>query len=472
MALAACGPDDVIVAPVVDGPAPGSDAAAFPDLDEVVITLAREGSASDLLSASFSRGETIELRGAPEGDALVVHLTGRLNGGDVAYGRTCAFALDSEEPPPTPHLWFARTVKWGDLDASPAAARRGGRAIAYRDGSALFLGGDDASNLPVTALERFDPATGTLTTVEDVFSRRNATLAAIGDGRVIVLGGVDSLSGMASSRLEVIEIDGGGTARVDPSDHAGLARADATAVTLSDGRVVVFGGGPVGGAPLAEPVEIAGDGATVAVRELRATMAVPRRGATATRLSDDLGAPVLIAGGLDGAGAPVAQAELWRPLREDFADPFTFAPAMRVPRARHTAVRMPDGSVLVVGGVDTTGLPVRAMELFTVDGGFADAGLLPPGAGVVDASVTTLPDGRVLISGGRETIGGDPVAGAYIINLDPLDGSVDAVTTDRLTMARAGHAAARMCDGTVVLLGGTPLASPVERYEPPPLGRR
>ena len=207
-----------------------------------------------------------------------------------------------------------------------------------------------------------------------------------------------------------------------------------------------------------------------AIRDLAATMAIPRRAATATRLSDDLGAPVLVAGGIDRDGALIAAAELWRPLRESFAQ--GFAPTMNIPRARHEAVRMPDGSVLFIGGIDAAGQPVRTMELFTIDGGFVEAGALPPGAGLLDATITVLPDGRVLVAGGKETPQGEPVLSAYIINLDPLDGSVDAVTTDRIGRARAGHAAARLCDGTIVVLGGTPTASPVERYEPPPVGRR
>jgi hypothetical protein len=469
LGLAACGPDDIVMAPVIDGPAPGTGAAAFPDLDEVVLTLAHAGSDADLLSASFGRGDTIELRDVPEGDDLVLHMTGRLNGGDVAYGRTCTFALGASAPP-SPHLWFARTVKWGAITGSPAAVRVGGRAVSYHDGSVVFIGGLDQNEQPVTELDRFDPDSGALEEVASVSSRQEATIATLGDGRIVIAGGIDPLDQIASQRLEWFELDTTPASRVDGFEDPRMARYGATAVTLSDGRVVLFGGGPVGMPPVAQPLEIAGDGATVAIRDLSATMAIPRRGATATRLSDDLGAPVLVAGGIDQFGALVPTAELWRSLREDFAT--GFSPTMRVPRQRHEAVRMPDGSVLFIGGVDAAGQPVRTMEVFTIDGGFVDAGTLPLGAGVLDATITTLPDGRVLVAGGRETPGGEPVQSAYIINLDPLDGSVDAVTTDRIGVARAGHAAARLCDGTIVVLGGTPTASAIERYQPPPAGRR
>ena len=38
-----------------------------------------------------------------------------------------------------------------------------------------------------------------------------------------------------------------------------------------------------------------------------------------------------------------------------------------------------------------------------------------------------------------------------IIRLDPLNGVVDVVGTDRLAAPRAGHAAAALCDGTVLV---------------------
>lgn len=469
LGLAACGPDDIVMAPVIDGPAPGSDAAAFPDLDEIIMTLSHEGSSTDLLSASFARGETLELRGVPEGDDLVLHMTGQLNGGEVAYGRTCSFTLGNGDPP-APHLWFARTVKWGAIDASPAAVRVGGRAVTYHDGSVIFIGGLDANDQPVTALERFDPDAGVLAEIASVSSREEATIATLGDGRIVIAGGMDPSSGNASLRLEWFELDTTPVGRVDGFDDPRMARQGATAVALSDGRVVLFGGGPVGAAPSAQPLEIAADGATVTIRDFDATMAVPRRSATATRLSDDLGAPVLVAGGIDRFGSVVPSAELWRSLREDFAS--GFSPMMRVPRQRHEAVRMPDGSVLFIGGIDTDGNPVRMMEVFTIDSGFVEAGELPAGAGLIDASITLRPDGRVLVAGGRETPQGEPVNSAYLIDLDPLDGRVDALTADRLGQARAGHAAARLCDGTILVIGGTDAASPVERYRPPPVRGR
>jgi hypothetical protein len=49
---------------------------------------------------------------------------------------------------------------------------------------------------------------------------------------------------------------------------------------------------------------------------------------------------------------------------------------------------------------------------------------------------------------------------------------VDLAATDRLAAPRAGHQATLLCDGTVMLVGGTATPSPSERYNPPAQGRR
>jgi hypothetical protein len=145
---------------------------------------------------------------------------------------------------------------------------------------------------------------------------------------------------------------------------------------------------------------------------------------------------------------------------------------MKIPRHHHVATLMPDGSVLVIGGLDAAGQPVRTLELFSVDGGFTAVGDLPPGAGVVEFAATTLPDRRILITGGRAAPGSAPLDTAYIARLNPLDGSVDVVATDHLAIRRAGHQALLLCDGTVLVTGGNPDQLLVERYNPTPVGRR
>jgi hypothetical protein len=462
-AALACSDEAVLVDPVYDLPA-ASDDASPAQLDAVVLAVARAGAAQDLASQSFSPGARAVLAGVPFADDLVVHLTGQIGGSVVAYGRTCAFAVAPGEPAPRPHLWFARTVKFASV-AAPAAARTGGLAAGLA-GGALVVAGDAG------ALEWFDPRAGALVALGELAPRARASAAAIGAAgapRLALVGG--EAGGAPVAAAELIELVGAG-ARIERVEDARLARVSATATALVDGRVVVIGGRGPGGAPRGDLVELTATGTGAELRTARAELAHPRAEHTATRLGDDVGARVLVIGGARAAGlAPVA--ELWKPLSGELADPAAFAPALVVPRRGHRAELMPDGSVLVIGGVDAAGLPVRTLERFELDTGFRAAGELPPGAGVLDLTTTRLPDGRILIAGGRASLGGPPVDTALIARLDVVDGSVDVVQTDRLAAPRAGHYAAPLCDGTLWLGGGAaPPAPAAERYSPPPPGRR
>ncbi len=116
---------------------------------------------------------------------------------------------------------------------------------------------------------------------------------------------------------------------------------------------------------------------------------------------------------------------------------------------------------------------MRTLERFDVDSGFTqEADELPAGAGVVGFTATTLPDGRILLTGGLPAPGSPATTAAEIVTLDDLDGTVNVVPTDSLSVARADHQAALLCDGTVWVSGGAPAGTPAERYNPPATGRR
>lgn len=466
---AACGDTGVAIQPVIDLPVDDADATASP-LDTITLTVAHAGNGTDLVSQSFRHGQTLELPGVPFGDDLVIHMSGYIGQSNVAYGRSCAFPVAADAVPPAPHLFFSRSVKFATTAIAPLA-RIGGMGVPFQ-GSALLVGGVDANGAAVVQVERFDPLTGALGTIGAVLARDKAVQALIGQSppRVVVLGGavVGGPSGMdGAGFVEVVD-----DRRIDRLDNADMARVDLTATALTDGRVVVIGGNAPNHAPLGEIDEIAPlADTTISVHKLAAALATPRSGHTATRLGDGVGAPVLIAGGVDATGKPVAAAELFKPLSETLADPMLFQRSMAVPRHGQVATLMPDGSVLFIGGFDQGGQPVSTLELFTVDGGFVAVGALPMGAGLVDFAVTTLPDGRVLLTGGRTSPGTQPVNTAYIVRLN-FNQTVDVVATDKLAVARAGHQAVALCDGTVLITGGTAVPLPAERYNPPPDGRR
>ncbi|HEY5947113.1 MAG TPA: hypothetical protein VIV40_16535 [Kofleriaceae bacterium] len=492
---AACTDNTVVVTPIIDIPA--NDTAQAIGLDSITLSIAHAGAADDITSATFSHGDVLELLNVPFGDDLVVHMSGRIGTSDFAYGRTCQFSVRPDARLPAPHLFFSRLVKFGELSQQPLP-RLGGTAMMYRDGTGLLIGGsypdENGQPLALTQIERFDPNGGDYDNLHDIERRYDAAAAILGtgpDSRVVIVGGRDPLTNIGADFVEVIEAERNTDRQYERFFEPSMNRIGLTATTLSDGRVVVIGGRcadptmcSVERANPSSVQEIAVDTGTTAVRQLqRATLTYPRYAHTATRLTNELGAAVLVAGGLDPVtNKPVARAQLYKPLAEDFADPTTFTAEMKVPRWQHQAVRLPDGSVLFIGGLTIglnpdTMLPetqvVSTLELFSpLDATFLDVGTLPATAGRVGISATVLPDGRVLISGGQITIGGPPVNSAFIARLDPLDGTVDIVATDRLAVPRSGHQATLLCDGTVLISGGTMGQSSFERYNPPALGRR
>jgi hypothetical protein len=470
-ALAACSDGAIVIEPVIDTPPAGSEAAAFSSIDEIVMSLAREGEAVDLVAATFARGEALALADVPTGADLVLHMIGRAGGSESAVGRTCAFSIDPDAPPPAPHLYFSSTVQWGEAAVPPSPIRFGGDGVAFADGSGLYAGGTEqpgGAGAAIVGVDHFDPVTGVFEQLGAATPRTGARFAPFA-GRGVIAGGREA-AGLAAF-VELVTVDAVPGRRIERFESPELAATELALEELSDGKVAAFGGRDAAGVPIDTVVLIVPEGAALSTRRLGAVLATPRAGHTATRLSDDPGAPVLIAGGVDAAGAPVGSAELFKPLFESFADPMTFDRPMVVPRSGHRAARLPDGSVLVLGGVDGGGMPVRTVEQFSLDAGFVEIQTRPPGAGLTELSITPLPDGRLLIAGGRDQTGA-PVRTAYIARLDTVDGVPDIFPTDPLAEPRAGHQATLLCDGTVLLVGGTAAAAPAERYNPSSLGRR
>jgi len=118
LGAAACSADAVVVTPIIDVPVGDADATAAP-LDEIELKVAHAQSDRDLKSEAFAHGEPLEVPGVPFGDDLVVHMSGFVGASNVAYGRTCAFTVSPDAAPPTPHLFFSRSVKFASTGIAP-----------------------------------------------------------------------------------------------------------------------------------------------------------------------------------------------------------------------------------------------------------------------------------------------------------------------------------------------------------------
>ena len=118
---------------------------------------------------------------------------------------------------------------------------------------------------------------------------------------------------------------------------------------------------------------------------------------------------------------------------------------------RYTATLLADGRVLIAGGEDQNGNPVAAAELYDPQTGkFTQTGSMATAREY--ATATRLSDGRVLVAGG--TTGSGTVEQAYSSAelFDPTLGSFAPAGT--MTVARYSAAAVLMTDGEVLITGG------------------
>ena len=107
---------------------------------------------------------------------------------------------------------------------------------------------------------------------------------------------------------------------------------------------------------------------------------------------------VLVVGGVDASGAIVGEVERFDPRTHTVT---TVPDAALTPRAHHTATLLSDGRLLLAGG-DTPGDGGVAAELWDTERNLVDGVSVPPRADRRDGAARLLPDGRVYLSGGLD----------------------------------------------------------------------
>lgn len=198
-------------------------------------------------------------------------------------------------------IWEAATGQFRLLDARLAQPREGHTASLLEDGRVLIVGGY-TTQFPYLLAEIFDPESESFSAIPGTEDRLRALHAAVAqaDGSVLILGGEDGVESVST----VLRFDAANdTFAVMPS--LVRPRSVIRAVGLRDDRVLLFGGESF---------------------------------ATAQRL---------------------ASAESYR-VSSGALD----IEAMAVERAWHTAVRLEDGRILVVGGEAQGGSLVREVVVY------------------------------------------------------------------------------------------------------------
>jgi len=238
-----------------------------------------------------------------------------------------------------------------------------------------------------------------------------------------------------------------------------------TATLLLNGKVLFTG---VAGAELYDPAtgQWSSCPRATAGPDCPGPMVITRVGHTATLLKDGR---VLVAGG--DAGGPFGYSDF--PVTAELYDPgtgkFTRTGDLHEPRRYHTATLLPDGRVLVAGGVQgaderfPTAPPGNAAEIYNPSTGqWTDA--KPMVQGVDHQTATLLASGKVLVAGGR--VPANPTNATdtdtsqlYDPGLDvwlscPLETAATADCPGPLNLGRYDDSATVLADGRILAAGG------------------
>ena len=219
----------------------------------------------------------------------------------------------------------------------------------FADGSVLIAGGRDASGSLSAQAFRYQPHLDRVDVIAGLSTARTGVASArLVGGGVLCVGGTEA--GGVSSAVDLLSVSNGSSngQRSSPATGLATARTLAVVVPLSDGRALILGGNDGGGAALSA-VELYTPGASGGtVQAAYSSALAARAGATATRLADGR---VVLLGGSEGGTA-----------RQDVAlvsgasqASLTSAGQLLVGRSEHGAVLLPDGRVFVAGGTNTLG---------------------------------------------------------------------------------------------------------------------
>jgi hypothetical protein len=272
-------------------------------------------------------------------------------------------------------------------------AREGHTATLLPNGTVLVHGGLDRNRRPeaLRSSELFHPTTETWTPTGSAFYERSGhTATLLPNGRVLVAGGGVINSELYDPTTGEWYATGSLQAARFPGSHA--------ATSLADGRVLVVGGydqtlpppdQSLSGAEIYDPV--------TQVWTPTGNLKIGRFGPTATLLSDG---KVLVVGGINGSKGYQNTAELYDPA----TGAWTNTGGLFYYRARHTATRLLDGKVLVTGGFWLSPFPpfavcLNASEIYDpASGNWYSVGNL--NVARRSHTATLLPDGKVLVAGG------------------------------------------------------------------------
>jgi hypothetical protein len=227
-----------------------------------------------------------------------------------------------------------------------------------------------------------------------------------------------------------------------------------TATLLPTGAVLIAGGvneatglDSVASYLFTENYNVSSDETHGALSATTGSLTTPRDSHTATLLKTG---QVLVTGGYNG-GVILNSFELYNPASQTWAQPTAH---MVSARYRHTATLLQDGTVLVTGGQSTNGSlsALASAEIYnpTTQTWTATGSM---NSKRVFHAATLLPDGSVLITGGINSAGVTLQSAEIYYNSGPHAGTFVSLTAPMVS-ARNQHTATLLNNGKVLIAGG------------------
>jgi hypothetical protein len=302
----------------------------------------------------------------------------------------------------------------------------------------------------------------------NVDNAQRPTTTLLPNGGVLIAGGLITTTD-TNAACVWFEGVGGGNAwtpgsgdSISETGNLTTHRDASTATLMGNGLVLIAGGASQG--------RVLGTGelynpATGTFAAIHAPMTITRYHHTATLLPNGT---VLIVGGNDQTNSnTLATAEIYDPVANKFTA--TSGGGLNVARAYHAATVLPDGNVLITGGVDEAGQPLQSAEIYDLVDQTFYLVAQPMIQTRSQHTSTLLANGTVLLAGGAITNGWlneseifDPTAGGTVSNDDTAGTftlTTNAAGSVVLNYKRDRHNALLVADGMVVAAGGTTLGS-------------